>query len=45
MKYVLVHIDYSILCEYNIKDEDLNKDIQILNCHEEVKKENGYKLY
>jgi len=41
IKYVLEHINYSILCEYNIKDEDLNKDIQILNCYEEVKIKNN----
>ena len=38
--------DNYILCEYNIKNEDLNKDIQILNyLNEEIKEEiiNDYK--
>ena len=38
--------DNYILCEYNIKNEDLNKDIQILNyLNEELKEEiiNDYK--
>ena len=30
-----------IICEYNIKNEDLNKPIQILNCYEEAKKGNS----
>ena len=29
-----------ILCEYNIKEEELKNKIQILNCFDEVKKEN-----
>ena len=32
--------DNYILCEYNINKEDLNKDIQILNCLNEKLKEN-----
>ena len=39
IKYILKHINPStIICEYDIKNEDLNKPIQILNCYEEVKK-------
>ena len=30
-----------ILCKYNIKKEELKNEIQILNCFEEVKKENN----
>ena len=32
----------NIICEYNIKNDELNKQIQILNCYEEAKKSNKY---
>ena len=32
----------NIICEYNIKNDELNKQIQILNCYEEAKKINKY---
>ncbi len=33
-----------IICEYKINEENVNKKIHILNCYEEYKKENNYRI-